>query len=227
MSLDNESCVLLFVKYPAPGKVKSRLAGHLGATLAAEIYRNFVLDILDTLHKLDVNLRIFFEPAHSPSEFRQWLGEDCSYVVQSGGNLGKRMKNAFSYGFGEGFSRVVLIGSDLPDLPGDFIALGLEALDTHDAVLGPSSDGGYYLIGFSKQTFLPEAFDNIAWGTNRVFTHTVRMLKRHHRKLLALPRWHDVDTLEDLKALVARSRSTNFRNSRTLSFLQEQVTGVI
>ena len=116
---------------------------------------------------------------------------------------------------------------DLPDLPGDFIALGLEALDTHDAVLGPSSDGGYYLIGFSKQTFLPEAFDNIAWGTGRVFAHTVKMLKRHHRRIHALPRWHDVDTLEDLKALVARSRSTDFANSRTFSFLQEQVTGVI
>jgi rSAM/selenodomain-associated transferase 1 len=227
MNPDSDSCVLLFVKYPAPGKVKTRLAKKLGAERAAQVYRNFVLDILDTLQRLDVKLRIFFEPADALDGLRQWLGEDYSYIVQSGGNLGKRMKNAFLYGFAEGFSRLVLIGSDLPDLPADFISLGLEALDTHDAVLGPSSDGGYYLIGFSKEDFLPEAFDNVAWGTDRVFAHTVKMFKRHRRRLYVLPRWHDVDTLEDLKSLVARSRNTNFRNSRTFSFLQEQVIEVV
>ena len=127
----------------------------------------------------------------------------------------------------DGFSKVALIGSDLPDLPADFLNLGLRALDTHQALLGPSDDGGYYLIGFSKDAFLPEAFDNIAWGTDRVFAHTVKILKRHRKKLYVLPRWHDVDTLEDLKLLVARSRNTDFRNSRTFSFLQEQVTEVV
>ncbi|MHC4301041.1 MAG: TIGR04282 family arsenosugar biosynthesis glycosyltransferase, partial [Planctomycetota bacterium] len=74
---------------------------------------------------------------------------------------------------------------------------------------------------------LPEAFDNIAWGTDRVFAHTVKTLKRHRRKLYVLPRWHDIDTLEDLKSLVARNRGTDFRNSRTFTFLHEQVIEVV
>ncbi|MHC4664838.1 MAG: TIGR04282 family arsenosugar biosynthesis glycosyltransferase [Planctomycetota bacterium] len=227
MNDDNNSCVLFFVRYPVPGKVKTRLAEQLGPGQAAELYGNFVLDLLDTLRSLNVNLRIFFEPAEALDDIRHWLGENHSYVLQSGDNLGQRMKNAFAYAFADGFSKGVLIGSDLPDLPADFLCLGLRTLDTRDAVLGPSSDGGYYLIGFSRQAFLPEAFDNIAWGTDRVFAHTVRILKRHRRKIHVLPRWHDVDTLEDLKSLAARSRSTDFKNSRTFSFLKERVTEVI
>ncbi|MHC4362984.1 MAG: TIGR04282 family arsenosugar biosynthesis glycosyltransferase [Planctomycetota bacterium] len=227
MSPSSDNCILLFVKHPAPGRVKTRLAEQLGPGRAAALYENFVLDLLDTLRSLNVNLRIFFEPAEALNDIRHWLGENHSYVLQRGNNLGQRMKNAFAYAFADGCSKGVLIGSDLPDLPADFLSLGLRALDTGDAVLGPSSDGGYYLIGFSRETFLPEAFDNIAWGTDRVFAHTVKTLKRHRRKLYVLPRWHDVDTLEDLKSLVARSRGTDFRNSRTFTFLQEQVTEVV
>jgi rSAM/selenodomain-associated transferase 1 len=227
MSPSNDSCIILFAKYPAPGRVKTRLAKQLGPERAAELYRNFVLDILDTLQSLDVPLRIFFEPPEALDEFRTWLGDDYRYVSQTGPALGQRMKNALVHTFAEGFSKVALIGSDLPDLPADFLNLGLRALDTHQALLGPSDDGGYYLIGFSRDAFLPEAFDDIAWGTDRVFAHTVKILKRHRRKLYVLPRWHDVDTLEDLKSLVARSRNTDFRKSRTFSFLQEQVIEVV
>jgi rSAM/selenodomain-associated transferase 1 len=227
MSPSSDSCIILFAKYPAPGKVKTRLAKQLGPERAAQLYRNFVLDILDTLRTVDVTLRIFFEPPGALDEFRTWLGDDYRYVSQTGPALGQRMKNALVHTFAEGFSKAALIGSDLPDLSADFLNLGLRALDKHQALLGPSDDGGYYLIGFSKDAFLPEAFDNIAWGTDRVFTHTVKILKRHRRKLYVLPRWHDVDTLEDLKSLVARSRNTDFRNSRAFSFLQEQVIEVV
>ncbi|MHC4617283.1 MAG: TIGR04282 family arsenosugar biosynthesis glycosyltransferase [Planctomycetota bacterium] len=223
MSPDNNSCVLFFVRYPAPGKVKTRLAKKIGRERAAEVYRNFVLDILDTLQTLNVNLRIFLEPPDAVDDFRHWLREDHTYVLQTGRDLGQKMKNAFIHAFAEGFSKLVLIGSDLPDLPADYLNLSLEALDTHDTVIGPTSDGGYYLIGFAKQAFLPEAFEDIAWGTDRVFMHTVKTLKRHGRKLYVLPQWHDVDTLDDVKSLLARSRNTNFRHSRTFSFLQEQV----
>ncbi|MHC4575232.1 MAG: DUF2064 domain-containing protein, partial [Planctomycetota bacterium] len=153
---------------PAPGTVKTRLAKKLGPERATEIYRNFVLDILDTLQTLNVSLRIFFEPPEAfddeiyrnfvldildtlqtlnvslriffepPEAFddlRHWLGEDCSYVPQTGRDLGQKMKNSFLHAFAEGFSKVALIGSDLPDLPADFINLSLRALDTDDVVL--------------------------------------------------------------------------------------------
>jgi rSAM/selenodomain-associated transferase 1 len=223
MNPDGNSCILFFVKYPAPGTVKTRLAKKLGPERATEIYRNFVLDILDTLQTLNVSLRIFFEPPEAFDDLRHWLGEDWSYVPQTGRDLGQKMKNSFLHAFTEGFSKVALIGSDLPDLPADFINLSLRALDTDDVVLGPTGDGGYYLIGSSREAFLPEAFENIAWSTDRVFGHTVKILKRHGRKLYVLPQWHDVDTPDDLKSLVRRSRNTDFEHSRTVSFLREQV----
>ncbi|HUW19171.1 MAG TPA: TIGR04282 family arsenosugar biosynthesis glycosyltransferase [Sedimentisphaerales bacterium] len=217
MSPDSNSCVLFFVKYPLPGRVKTRLAKKLGQDRAAELYRNSVLDILDTLQTLNVKLRIFFEPPDALDKCRHWLGKDHSYVLQIGPDLGQKMKNAFIHAFAEGFSKLVLIGSDLPDLPASFLNLSLEALDTHDTVIGPTSDGGYYLIGFSKQAFLPEVFEGIAWGTDRVFMHTLKILDRHEQKLYILPQWHDVDTLDDVNEMLKRNKNTAFTPSRTLS----------
>jgi rSAM/selenodomain-associated transferase 1 len=224
MNGENNSCVLIFVKYPMVGQVKTRLAQQTGPEIAAEVYRNFVIDLLATLHNLNAPLRIFFEPADALQKFHQWLGTEYSYFPQSGGNLGEKIKNAFLHGFADNFSKLVLIGSDIPDLPPDFVNLSLGALDTHDAVIGPSSDGGYYLIGFSKEGFLPQTFENIAWSTDSVFEDTISTLKRHKTKVYLLPQWHDVDTLEDLYSLLSRNKSTDFRQSRTFSFLRTRVT---
>ena len=204
MNPDNNSCVILFVKYPTPGRVKTRLAKQLGQKRAAEIYENFVVDILAVLEKLNVNLKIFFSPADTQQRFQSWLGKEYSYTAQAGGDLGQKMKNAFQCVFADGFSRAVIIGSDSPDLPADFLDSSFTALDSHDAVIGPAADGGYYLIGFSGESFLPEAFDRICWSTDSVFWQTIDTLKKHRRKVHLLPQWYDVDTFEDLKSLQRR-----------------------
>jgi glycosyltransferase A (GT-A) superfamily protein (DUF2064 family) len=133
------------------------------------------------------------------------------------------MRNAFEDVFDEGFDAAILIGSDLPDLPKQFLELAADTLETHDAVIGPSSDGGYYLIGFTKAGLLPDAFEGVTWSTDSVFDQTISILNKDKRKTHLLPPWHDVDTLADLRSLWLRNQDTDFSKSRTLSFLKANV----
>jgi rSAM/selenodomain-associated transferase 1 len=216
-------CLIFFVKYPVSGKVKTRLCARLSGEIVVGLYKSFVLDILSTLQGLDLPLRIFFYPDSAGPELTEWLGEQYSYVPQRGLDLGRRMQNAFEDVFDEGFDTGILIGSDLPDLPKRFVELAADALDTHAAVIGPSSDGGYYLIGFTKAGLLPEAFENVSWSTDSVFDQTASILRQSKRKTHLLPNWHDVDTIADLKSLWSRNKNTAFSKSRTFSFLRANV----
>jgi uncharacterized protein len=215
MNPDNNRCILLFAKSPVKGRVKTRLAAELGEEFAVALYKCFVEDVLGLVKDVGVSLRLLFHPPDAKSDFRDWLGEREFFRPQAGDDIGERMKNAFENAFTEGFSKVVAIGSDLPDLPDDFLRRAFAQLESSDAVLGPSSDGGYYLIGFSRESFLPETFENIAWSRDGVFEQTLCVLKRHGRTTSLLPVWHDVDTAADLKALLLRSRNTPFEKSRT------------
>ena len=213
MNRDSKNCILFFVKYPVPGKVKTRLAEQIGAGAATGLYKNFVADILATLKSLDLNLKIVFEPPDSKGQFQQWLGKEYSYIAQAGQDLGQRMKHAFLQAFSERFNRVVAIGSDSPDLPTEYLDLAFGALDTNDVVIGPSSDGGYYLIGFTRGSFSPEAFERIIWSSDEVYDQTVNILKQHRQNLFLLPQWYDVDTLADMEEFVFRNKNTVFNQS--------------
>lgn len=215
----NDSCVLFFIKYPIKGQVKTRLSAELGTDIVVELYGQFILDTLSTLQQLNVPFRICYHPDSAKEKLIEWLGGQYSYMAQSGANLGQRMKNAFAKTFNDDFSRAVIIGSDIPDLPADFLIQALHALESNDAVIGRCTDGGYYLIGFSQARFLPEAFDDILWSTNSVFKQTLDVLNRHLYRVYILPQWYDVDTLADLNGLLARNRNTNFNRSKTFAFL--------
>jgi rSAM/selenodomain-associated transferase 1 len=220
MNQRDDNCILIFVKYPADGKVKTRLAQDLGGHVVSEIYKCFVEDLIDMLDGLGADVKIFFDPPDAREQFEHWLGSDRSYFAQAGDDLGQRIKNAFLHAFSKDYKRVVIIGSDSPDLSRDFIESGFEGLNDNDAVVGPSSDGGYYLIGFSTEGFLKEAFEDIHWSSEDVCRVTIDKLQKHKRKLYVLEQWHDVDNLEDLKALILRSKGTDFENSRTISYLK-------
>ena len=225
MNRDSKNCVLFFVKYPMAGRVKTRLAEQIGQDTAADLYRNFVTDILATLKSLDANFKIVFDPPHTENQFQRWLGEEYRYAPQIGQDLGQRMKNAFLQAFSEGFNRVVVIGSDSPDLPAEYLELAFKALETNDVVVGPSSDRGYYLIGFAKKAFLPDVFEGITWSSVDVFEQTLNILKKHKQRVYLLPQWHDVDTLTDLKSLLQRNRNTSFSKSETMSYFKQHKLG--
>jgi rSAM/selenodomain-associated transferase 1 len=223
MSPHSNNCVLLFVKSPVRGRVKTRLAAETGEDFAVGLYKCFVEDLISLVENLDVQLRLCFHPPGTKLNFSEWLGEQHRYRSQTGNDLGERLRNAFESAFSafeEGFSKVVAIGSDSPDLPVDFLRRAFEELESHDAVIGPSSDGGYYLIGFSRSSFLPDAFDNIAWSSDGVFEQTVCTLKQHGRDVCFLPLWHDVDTAANLKSLLLRTKNTPFEKSRTYRYLK-------
>ncbi|MHB8844344.1 MAG: TIGR04282 family arsenosugar biosynthesis glycosyltransferase [Nitrospirota bacterium] len=219
--------ILFFVKFPVTGNVKSRLAASLGADAAFALYRNFVLDMLASIEASGMPLRVCYHPPEAGAAVRRWLGSSREYLPQEGADVGERMENAFSQAFAGGCPRAILVGSDIPDLPPAVFTNALRALDDHDAVIGPAQDGGYYLIGFRSDTFLPGAFRGIAWSTASVFPRTLQVLEGAGRKVLRLPLWRDVDTLDDLRDLAARSLGTAFGRSRTMTFLNEHTIDIL
>jgi rSAM/selenodomain-associated transferase 1 len=223
MDRPDKNCIIFFVKYPEKGRVKTRLSAELNDTIAIELYRNFILDLLTMLEKLGTPFQICFSPVNSQERFMKWLGDDYSYVPQQGEDLGQRMKNALIQAFDQGFRRAVIIGSDSPDLHGNLIHEAFSFLRTHDAVIGPSLDGGYYLIGFNSGLFFPKAFDGIKWSTDTVFRDTISILEKARFRIHKLPEWRDVDTFADLQNLYLRNQDGKFFSSRTMFYVHNEL----
>ncbi len=197
-------CLLFFVKDPESGGVKTRLAAVLGQDKATGLYRCFVLDMLDSLDsvtKVHTELVVCFTPAQARSKMETWLGKERSYLAQEGEDLGQRMGRAFAWACNHGYERVVLLGSDLPGLPSPVVATALDNLGHHGAVLGPARDGGYYLIGFQREYFLPTVFENMTWGGPGVCQETLARMRATGIEPALAPDWQDIDRPEDLEAL--------------------------
>ena len=216
----DDRCLLFFVRNPEGGTVKSRLASTVGKKAALDLYKNFIFDMLATLEKRDFPLYCCFYPEDALADVKKILGVQYQYLPQQGEDLGARMAHCFHQAFSKGFDRVVLIGSDLPDLPAEIIDEAFNSLEKIDSVLGPAVDGGYYLIGFTKGSFTPEVFGNIEWSTETVLQKTLAILKRHQRKVHLLPRWGDIDTLEDLRQFFERNKATSIC-PRTMAYLKD------
>jgi rSAM/selenodomain-associated transferase 1 len=211
--------VLLFGKSPENGDVKTRLADEIGTDHAVEFYKCCVEDTLTWLKGLDVHFKFYFWPPDGKESLINWLGNGLEYTSQQGDNLGEKMDNAFIDAFEDNFQKVLIIGSDSPDLPAEFINTAFDELDRHGVVIGPSSDGGYYLIGFKKESYCPEVFDDILWSSSGVLEKTLNVLEQQQRRVYLLPQWHDVDTLADLKNMLSRNQSTAFNKSKTFRCL--------
>jgi rSAM/selenodomain-associated transferase 1 len=212
-------CVLLFVKYPVKGIVKVRLTSHIEPEMVVELYRNFVLDLLSMLTQSGISFLVVYDPEDSLQRFERWLGTNYEYIPQIGCNLGERLKHGFVEAFSREFQCVLALASDIPDLPVDVLLKACEALETEDVVIGPSPDGGYYLIGFQRTTFLSKTFEGITWSSDKVLNETISQLKMAGRSVRFLPLWSDVDTYEDLQALIRRGTKTDFCSSNTMKYL--------
>lgn len=209
------------VKYPEKGKVKVRLSRETDETFAVDLYRNFVLDELSMLERSSIPFVVCFDPADAMKKFKDWLGSEYEYLAQRGEDLGERLSNGLSDAFSMGVENAIVMGSDIPDLPEKILLEACAALETNDAVIGPSPDGGYYLIGFQKTAFLPSVFKGIAWSTETVFRKTVEKLRRVGSSYYTLPSWADIDTLRDLENLFERSVDSVFSSSKTMMYLSQ------
>ena len=211
--------VLVFIKSPETGKIKSRLSTSIDKEIVKSIYKLFVQDLLKNLEKLQYEKIICYHPKNASDEIKKWLGTDYIYLPQTGRNLGERLKNGFIQGFENGFTKLIAIGSDSPDMNIDFFNDAIKNLDSCDTVIGPSIDGGYYLIGFKKNSFYPEVFDDIPWSTEFVYKKSLDSINKANLKVHILPLWHDVDTIEDLFNLYKNNQNTEFKDSQTIEFL--------
>lgn len=198
MADSDRAAILVFVRAPELGRVKTRLAAELGDAAALAVYRRLaehtVREVLAVVPREDV--RIHYTPAGSEAAVRRWLGSGPSYLPQTAGDLGERLEAAFSDAFAAGYGRVVVVGSDLPGLSAALLERALEALHGADAVLGPARDGGYWLLGLRRK--LPEVFRGIPWSTSETCQRTLERLRTAGAEPVLLPEMTDVDTAADL-----------------------------
>ncbi len=217
----SDDCLIIFVKWPEKGMVKTRLSVALGDDEAMELYKSFVEDIIATVLQSGFRPLIAYYPEDAGEKIATWLGDDNDYTPQIGVNLGAKMSNAFRQVFEREVSRAVLIGSDFPDLPAEIISEAFSALKSKHAVIGPAKDGGYYLIGFRLDTFSSAVFDGIPWSTEEVFERTMSIFTREGLDVHQLPIWRDIDRPEDLVDLVEQNMDKPFMQSKTMVYLQK------
>lgn len=196
-----KECLIIFTRYPEPGKTKTRLIPALGAEGAAKLQRQMTEQKLAEVKKFQEKHSLFVEVHFTGGNLQlmqNWLGK-LTYKQQSQGDIGCRMAAAFQTAFEAGMNRVVLIGIDCPDLKAELMAEAFQALHQHDLVLGPAKDGGYYLIGLNR--FISELFMGISWSTAEVLEKTQNIAQNLELAVAYLPILSDIDRPEDLSVL--------------------------
>ncbi|HEX2187898.1 MAG TPA: TIGR04282 family arsenosugar biosynthesis glycosyltransferase [Longimicrobiaceae bacterium] len=191
-----DCAVLVFVRAPEAGRVKTRLAAEVGAEAALRVYVRLAEHALAEARVSGAAVRVHFTPAEAEPAVREWLGEPAAYLPQAGGDLGERMRAAFEAAFEAGYRRVAIIGSDLPGLSAELLRRAFALLEASDAVLGPARDGGYYLLALRR--VVPDAFRGIAWSTDGVLRETVERLRDAGAEPAMLETLADVDLAADL-----------------------------
>lgn len=191
---------MIFTRYPEPGKAKTRMIPVLGERGAAELHRSLTEITVGTIRDLsDSPAAVIYYYGGTEEKIRVWLGDRFSYRAQRGADLGERLRNAFEEGFATGAGAIVAIGTDCPDLTPAILQDAFDRLLDRDLVLGPASDGGYYLIGLRR--VYPELFASIDWGTSSVLATTRAIATRLGLSVAYLPELSDIDRPEDLARL--------------------------
>jgi rSAM/selenodomain-associated transferase 1 len=194
--------LIIFVKAPRAGHVKTRIAEAIGPQPACDAYLALVAILIGNLRTLP-NVQVRYSPDDAYLEIPQWVQPAWTTAPQGGGDLGERLKAAFRAGFAAGAERIVIIGSDSPDIRREDIESAWEALAHQDAVIGPAEDGGYWLIGLRSEQ--PSLFENIPWSSPKVFEATMTCARAAKLSIQTLRQLPDIDTIEDLRKFQARS----------------------
>ncbi len=207
--------LIIFTRYPVPGKTKTRLIPALGANGAARLQREMTEFTITNLYPLlqAANFEIYIYYSGGDRDLmKAWLDpvieklnfemnspnqvNALHYQKQANGDLGHRMQGAFDDAFQSGIKQAIIVGTDCPDLNLALITEAFTALQCHEVVLGPAQDGGYYLIGLNRS--LPMLFQQIIWGSDRVLAQTQQIVKKHNLSHYFLKTLTDIDHPEDL-----------------------------
>lgn len=220
MGKDNALC--MFVKVPRLGEVKTRLQPELSAEESLLLYKAMVRDLVHRFS--DFALFLFYWPHNGGEEIRDWLGDSFHYFPQNGEDLGQRMLHAFFWAFAQGYRKVLIIGSDTPNLDASVLEDAFFHLDSTEVVIGPSTDGGYYLIGL--KALHPELFSNITWSKDVVFNETLSKIRIEKLSVYQLPEKTDIDTFTDVVNLWRQLKGSQNRKeisalANTMSVLNQ------
>ncbi|OGW68979.1 MAG: hypothetical protein A2036_00270 [Omnitrophica bacterium GWA2_50_21] len=191
--------LLYFVKYPEPGKVKTRLARTMGYEAAAALYRKLAeknFRVLQSLTNPQFETCVVFDPPEAELQIKTWLKGNCTYLAQRGVDLGERLANAFQSAFEGGAGKAMALGSDTLDLKPRLIEQTSEILYSKEVVIGPAKDGGYYLVGLSRPEFF--IFKDIPWSTPGVLPATLQRVEERRLTWELLPELEDLDEPKDL-----------------------------
>ena len=185
--------LIVFVRNPELGKVKTRIAKTMGEENALKVYKFLLLHTKEIISPINIPVFIYYEDHLVENDI--WKGP-FNKKLQSGDELGMKMHNAFSEMFALGFSKVIVIGSDCYELTAEMIIRAFNHLDMSDIILGPAVDGGYYLLGMKK--LIPELFTDKIWGSSTVFSETIRNIHELELSVDLLPVLNDVDEEKDV-----------------------------
>lgn len=187
------NALLIFVKNPVKGNVKTRLAADVGDEKALAIYRKLLGYTREVVRPLAVDKQVWY--SREVAENDEWSPQAFAKRKQQGAGLGERMQYAFRQAFAEGYQRVVIIGSDCGELTTSLLERTYVALEETDIIIGPAEDGGYYLLGMNH--YIPELFQQKAWSTSSVLDQTIDDCQKLRKAFQLMPLLNDVDTATD------------------------------
>jgi rSAM/selenodomain-associated transferase 1 len=220
-----KEALVVIAKAPREGKVKTRLSGALSPEEAKRLYVAFLSDTFALMEDVrdereNLALALCYTPEGEEEAFEEVEREGSLMIPQRGENLGERLTHCFADLFALGFESVVVIGADSPTLPGEYVFDAFECFETDDdVVIGPTEDGGYYLVGMRK--LHKRIFEDIPWGSAGALDATIERAREAELNLVLLPEWRDVDTPEDFEELKRELAENKEAAKFTRRFLKE------
>ncbi|MCB0395621.1 MAG: TIGR04282 family arsenosugar biosynthesis glycosyltransferase [Flavobacteriales bacterium] len=193
---ESRSTLMVFVKSPVAGTVKTRLAASIGDAEALSVYERLLRITLNAAEGCGKDIRKMLWYSGEWDGLKKWNTSRFEPCRQPEGDLGERMDAAFRDAFRDGASKAVIIGSDCPYITAHVIEEAFDMLDHHDVVIGPSMDGGYYLLG--STAYHPWIFEGMPWSSSGLLEQTIKAVSGHGRRYRLLHELQDVDTEEDL-----------------------------
>ena len=217
-SMREKRFIIVFAKEPQRGKVKTRLKNGLSSEKIVRLYKAFLKDTGELINKCKTANKIMAYHFDGHPRYLKRIAKGYIFHKQNGNCLGQRLHNAFVFAKSQGSTKTVIIGSDAPDLPPEYIETAFQELSCHDVVFGPSRDGGYYLVGLKMP--VRNIFQGIKWSTSSVLKDSLRKAKKADKSVYLLKPWQDIDSCEDLENLknVFKYRKDIAKHTRKLLY---------
>lgn len=204
------SALIVFLRYPEKGKVKTRLAERTSKGYARSVYKICSENLFKEINSLrNFNRYVFYSEEKDKDKVIKWTKNKFLFFAQHGKDLGERMNKAFEFVFSQDNQKAIIIGTDIPDLSREIISEAEKELDKNDIVIGPSHDGGYYLLGMKKVHSI--LFEEIEWSSESVFNSTIEKALSLSLVVKELQMLRDIDTKEDLNEWLVKTSNQNLR----------------